>query len=97
MTLNEGGELLTEAWMLFPGSYRVTLTGSGFDHSYIYARHGLINQETYKMEVNFTNIAPDEMVFEFSTGEPLYYWRTAVHALDDTPIAVTVIKVEKIG
>ena len=97
MTLNEGGELLTEAWMLFPGSYRVTLTGSGFDHSYIYARHGLINQETYKMEVNFTGIAPDEMVFEFSTGEPLYYWRTAVHALDDTPIAVTVIKVEKIG
>ena len=97
VTLNEGGELLTEAWMLFPGSYRVTLTGSGFDHSYIYARHGLINQETYKMEVNFTGIAPDEMVFEFSTGEPLYYWRTAVHALDDTPIAVTVIKVEKIG
>ena len=97
VTLNEGGELLTEAWMLFPGSYRVTLMGSGFDHSYIYARHGLINQETYKMEVNFTGIAPDEMVFEFSTGEPLYYWRTAVHALDDTPIAVTVIKVEKIG
>lgn len=97
VTLNEDGELLTEAWMLFPGSYRVTLTGSGFDHSYIYARHGLINQETYKMEVNFTGIAPDEMVFEFSTGEPLYYWRTAVHALDDTPIAVTVIKVEKIG
>lgn len=77
VTLNEGGELLTEAWMLFPGSYRVTLTGSGFDHSYIYARHGLINQDTYKMEVNFTGIAPDEMVFEFSPGEPLYYWRTA--------------------
>lgn len=36
-------------------------------------------------------------MFEFSTGEPLYYWRTAVHALNDTPIAVTVIKVEKIG
>ena len=73
VTLNEGGELLTEAWMLFPGSYRVTLTGSGFDHSYIYARHGLINQETYKMEVNFYRHSPDEMVFEFSTGEPLYY------------------------
>ena len=29
--------------------------------------------------------------------EHVYYWRTAVHALDDTPIAVTVIKVEKIG
>lgn len=95
--LGSGGELLTEAWMLFPGNYRVTLTGSGFDHSYIYARHGLINQETYKMDVNFTGIAPDEMVFEFSTGEPLYYWRTAVHALDDTPITVTSIQVEKIG
>ena len=84
--------------MLFPGSYRVTLTGSGFDHSsYADARHGLINQETYKMEVNFTGIAPDEMVFEFSTGEPLYDWRTAVHTLDDTPIVVTVIKVVKIG
>ena len=97
VTLSSGGELLTEAWMLFPGNYRVTLTGSGFDHSYIYARHGLINQETYKMDVNFTSIAPDEMVFEFSTGEPLYYWRTAVHALDDTPLTITAIKVEKLG
>ena len=97
VVLSSGGELLTEAWMLFPGNYRVTLTGSGFDHSYIYARHGLINQETYKMDVNFTGIAPDEMVFEFSTGEPLYYWRTAVHALDDTPLTITTIKVEKLG
>ena len=97
VVLSSGGELLTEAWMLFPGNYRVTLTGSGFDHSYIYARHGLINQETYKMDVNFTSIAPDEMVFEFSTGEPLYYWRTAVHALDDTPLTITAIKVEKLG
>ena len=97
VTLGSSGELLTEAWMLFPGNYRVTLTGSGFDHSYIYARHGLINQETYKMDVNFTGIAPDEMVFEFSTGEPLYYWRTAVHALDDTPLTITGIKVEKLG
>ena len=97
VVLSSGGELLTEAWMLFPGSYRVTLTGSGFDHSYIYARHGLINQETYKMDVNFTGIAPDEMVFEFSTGEPLYYWRTAVHALDDTSLTITAIKVEKLG
>ena len=97
VVLSSGGELLTEAWMLFPGNYRVTLTGSGFDHSYIYARHGLINQETYKMDVNFTGIAPDEMVFEFSTGEPLYYWRTAVHALDDTPLTITAIMVEKLG
>lgn len=97
VALTGGGELLTEAWMLFPGSYRVTLTGSGFDHSYIYARHGLINRETYKMEVNFTGIDPEKMVFEFSTGEPLYYWRTAVHTLDDTPITVTSITVEKIG
>ena len=97
VVLSSGGELLTEAWMLFPGNYRVTLTGSGFDHSYIYARHGLINQETYKMDVNFTGIAPDEMVFEFSTGEPLYYWRTAVHALDDTSLTITAIKVEKLG
>lgn len=97
VVLSSGGELLTEAWMLFPGNYRVTLTGSGFDHSYIYARHGLINQETYKMDVNFTGIAPDEMVFEFSTGEPLYYWRTAVHALDDTPLTITAIKIEKLG
>ena len=48
--------MLTGAWMLFPGTYRVTLTGSGFDHSYIYARHGLINQETYKLDVAFTDI-----------------------------------------
>ena len=97
VALSEGGELLTEAWMLFPGQYRVTLTGTGFDHSYIYARHGLINQETYKMEGDFTGIAPEEMTFEFTTGEPLYYWRVAVHTLDDTPVTVTSIRVEKVG
>ena len=95
ITLESGGEMLTGAWMLFPGTYQVTLTGSGFDHSYIYARHGLINQETYKLEVAFTNIAPEQMTFTFTTGAPLYYWRTAVHTLDDTPVTVTGITVEK--
>ena len=95
--LETGGEMMTEEWTLFPGRYRVTLTGSGFDHSYIYARYGLINQETYKLDIDFTGIDPNEMTFEFTATEMLHYWRTAVHALDDTPIAVTVIKVEKIG
>lgn len=93
--LTSGGEMMTQQWMLFPGTYRVTLTGSGFDHSYIYARHGLINQETYKLEIEFTDIAPDSMTFTFTTGTPLYYWRTAVHTLDDTPITVTGVTVEK--
>ncbi len=39
------GEMMTEEWTLFPGRYRVTLTGSGFDHSYIYARYGLITKK----------------------------------------------------
>lgn len=95
ITLESGGEMLTGAWMLFPGTYQVTLTGSGFDHSYIYARHGLINQETHKLEVAFTDIAPEQMTFTFTTGTPLYYWRTAVHTLDDTPVTVTGITVEK--
>lgn len=95
VSLETGGELLTDAWMLFPGTYQVTLTGSGFDHSYIYARHGLVNQETYKLEVEFTAIAPDRMTFTFTTGSPLFYWCTAVHTLDDTPVTVTGITVEK--
>ena len=93
--LGSGGEMMTDSWMLFPGTYRVTLTGSGFDHSYIYARHGLINQETYKLDIEFTDIAPEKMTFTFTTGEPLYYWCTAVHTLDDTPITVTGVTVEK--
>ncbi|WP_303925455.1 DUF6311 domain-containing protein [Subdoligranulum variabile] len=93
--LGSGGEMMTDSWMLFPGTYRVTLTGSGFDHSYIYARHGLINQETYKLNIEFTDIAPEKMTFTFTTGEPLYYWCTAVHTLDDTPITVTGVTVEK--
>ena len=97
VTLTTGGELMTEEWTLFPGRYRVTLTGSGFDHSYIYARYGLINQETYKLDINFTGIDPNEMTFEFTATEMLHYWRTAVHALDDTPITITAIKVEKVG
>ena len=95
--LGSGGEMMTDAWMLFPGTYRVTLTGSGFDHSYIYARHGLINQETHKLDVEFTDIDPARMTFTFTTGTPLYYWRTAVHTLDDTPITITGITVEKTG
>lgn len=93
--LGIGGEMMTDSWMLFPGTYRVTLTGSGFDHSYIYARHGLINQETYKLDIEFTDIAPEKMSFTFTTGEPLYYWCTAVHTLDDTLITVTGVTVEK--
>lgn len=95
--LSSGGEMMTGAWMLFPGTYQVTLTGSGFDHSYIYARHGLINQETYKLDIEFTGIDPGKMIFTFSTGVPLYYWRTAVHTLDDTPVTITGITVEKTG
>lgn len=93
--LTTGGQLLTDAWMLFPGTYRVTLAGSGFDHSYIYARHGLINQETYTLDIEFTQISPDTMTFTFTTGTPLYYWRVGVHTLDDTPLTVTDIAVER--
>ena len=38
IVLGMNGEMMTEEWTLFPGRYRVMLTGSGFDHSYIYAR-----------------------------------------------------------
>ena len=95
--LETGGEMMTEEWTLFPGRYRVTLTGSGFDHSYIYARYGLINEETYKLDIDFTGIDPNEMTFEFTAGEMLHYWRTAVHTLDDTEITVSSVTVEKIG
>ena len=64
---------------------------------YISNATGYVVQETYKLDIDFTGIDPNEMTFEFTATEMLHYWRTAVHALDDTPIAVTVIKVEKIG
>ena len=95
--LETGGEMMTEEWTLFPGRYRVTLTGSGFDHSYIYARYGLINQEIYKLDIDFTGIDPNEMTFEFTATEMLHYWRTAVHTLDDTNVTVNSVTVEKIG
>lgn len=91
------GEMMTEEWTLFPGRYRVTLTGSGFDHSYIYARYGLINQETYKLDIDFTGIDPNEMTFEFTATEMLHYWRTAVHTLDDANVTVNSVTVEKVG
>lgn len=94
--LETGGEMMTEEWTLFPGRYRVTLTGSGFDHSYIYARYGLINQETYKLDIDFTGIDPNEMTFEFTTTEMLHYWRTAVHTLDDANVTVNSVTVEKV-
>ena len=94
--LETGGEMMTEAWTLFPGRYRVTLTGSGFDHSYIYARYGLINEETYKLDIDFTGIDPNEMTFEFTAGEMLHYWRVAVHTLDDANVTVNSVTVEKI-
>ena len=97
VTLTTGGEMMTEEWTLFPGRYRVTLTGSGFDHSYIYARYGLINQETYKLDIDFTGIDPNEMTFEFTAAEMLHYWRTAVHTLDDANVTVNSVTVEKVG
>ena len=95
--LETGGEMMTEEWTLFPGRYCVTLTGSGFDHSYIYARYGLINEETYKLDIDFTGIDPNEMTFEFTATEMLHYWRVAVHTLDDANVTVTGVTVEKVG
>lgn len=95
--LETGGEMMTEEWTLFPGRYRVTLTGSGFDHSYIYARYGLINEETYKLDIDFTGIDPNEMTFEFTATEMLHYWRVAVHTLDDANVTVNSVTVEKTG
>ena len=93
-----GGNAITvNGKTLFPGSYRVTLTGSGFDHSYIYARYGLINEETYKLDIDFTGIDPNEMTFEFTATEMLHYWRTAVHTLDDANVTVNSVTVEKVG
>ena len=97
IVLGMNGEMMTEEWTLFPGHYRVTLTGSGFDHSYIYARYGLINQETYKLDIDFTGIDPNEMTFEFTATEMLHYWRTAVHTLDDANVTVNSVTVEKVG
>ena len=97
IVLGMNGEMMTEEWTLFPGRYRVTLTGSGFDHSYIYARYGLINQETYKLDIDFTGIDPNEMTFEFTATEMLHYWRTAVHTLDDANVTVNSVTVEKVG
>lgn len=94
--LETGGEMMTEEWTLFPGRYCVTLTGSGFDHSYIYARYGLINEETYKLDIDFTGIDPNEMTFEFTATEMLHYWRVAVHTLDDANVTVNSVTVEKI-
>lgn len=95
--LETGGEMMTEEWTLFPGRYCVTLTGSGFDHSYIYARYGLINEETYKLDIDFTGIDPNEMTFEFTATEMLHYWRVAVHTLDDVNVTVNSVTVEKTG
>ena len=97
IVLGMNGEMMTEEWTLFPGRYRVTLTGSGFDHSYIYARYGLINEETYKLDIDFTGIDPNEMTFEFTATEMLHYWRTAVHTLDDANVTVNSVTVEKVG
>ena len=97
LDIQTGGEMMTEEWTLFPGRYRVTLTGSGFDHSYIYARYGLINQETYKLDIDFTGIDPNEMTFEFTATEMLHYWRTAVHTLDAANVTVNSVTVEKVG
>ena len=94
--LETSGEMMTEVWTLFPGRYRVTLTGSGFDPSYIYARYGLINEETYKLDIDFTGIDPNEMTFEFTATEMLHYWRVAVHTLDDANVTVNSVTVEKI-
>ena len=60
------------------------------------ARYGLINEETYKLDIDFTGIDPNEMTFEFTATEMLHYWRTAVHTLDDANVTVNSVTVEKV-
>lgn len=97
ITLGEGGQMRSDEWTIFPGVYDVTLTGTGFDHSYIYARHGLINEEPQQCEIEFTGIAPEKMTFRFTAPQVLHYWSACVHTLDANPITITDITVEKVG
>ena len=41
-----------------------------------------------------TDGTPDEMVFQFTLGEPVIGWQVQVHTLDDTPIRIDSITVE---
>ena len=57
VVLGSGGEMMTEQYTIFPGRYRVTLTGSGFDHSYISVSY--THLDVYKRQVSGRLVCAD--------------------------------------
>lgn len=94
-TVAGGGQLRTAEWTLWPGNYTVTLTGSGFDHSYLYARHGADDAAPEELTLTYTEVSPERMVFTVHCEQMMYRFCIGVHTLDDREILVDGITVAR--
>ena len=94
ITIAPGEMISTNEWTLQPGSYTVTVRGSGLDHSYIHS--GYRGEETLwtEQDIVFLTGEPDRMVFQFTVQQPVIGWCVQIHTLDDTPVQISGITVE---
>lgn len=81
---------------LLPGRYEVSLEGTGFDHSYVYAGWAQRHYPYHKLDIIWLEGTAEKLVFQFSIEEMAFGWDVAVHMLDDTPITVTSFTVTRI-
>ena len=94
ITIAPGEMISTNEWTPQPGSYTVTVRGSGLDHSYIHS--GYRGEETLwtEQDIVFLTGEPDRMVFQFTVQQPVIGWCVQIHTLDDTPVQISGITVE---
>lgn len=93
MSSRRGTSSTRHAWQLYPGTYVVTIHGSDLDHSYIHSGYQNTDAQWTEQDIVFLTGEPEEMVFQFTVGEPVIGWSVQIHTLDDTPLTVTGIEV----
>lgn len=93
VTIQPGEMISTNTWQLYPGTYVVTIHGSDLDHSYIHSGSQNTDAQWTEQDIVFLTGEPEEMVFQFTVGEPVIGWSVQIHTLDDTPLTVTGIEV----
>ena len=86
---------------MLPGTYQITLDGSGFSDSYVHSGWHAPNNPYNPLDivwlVDSRQSAGKQLVFQFSLTETIPGWDFSIHALSAEPITVTGLSIKRIA
>lgn len=94
--IQPGDMVSTNTWQMYPGNYVVTIRGANLDHTSIQSGYQDAQDGWTRQSIVFLTGEPDEMVFQFTTYDPIIGWSIQIYTQDDTPVTVNDIQVSYI-